>query len=219
MLTASSNGVTKSFALQLGASTSASTSGSGPTLSADVASIAFGGVALSSPATQSVTLSSTGTAAVTVSADTITGSGFTVSSATALPLTLNPGQTAALVVEFDPAVVGAVSGSLTIASNSSTGSSTVIALTGTGESASTSYEVSLTWDAPTNSTDAVAGYYVYRSPSGGASYQQLNSSPVAQTTYVDSSVTDGQTYDYIVESVDASGITSIPSNMASEVIP
>jgi hypothetical protein len=29
----------------------------------------------------------------------------------------------------------------------------------------------------------------------------------------------GQNYDYIVESVDASGVTSVPSNMADVVVP
>jgi len=132
---------------------------------------------------------------------------------------MNPGQTATLVVQFDPTAAGTVSGSLTITSNSSTGSSTVIAVTGTGGTASTSYEVNLTWNAPTGSSDAVAGYYVYRSPSSGTSYQQLNSTPITQTTYTDSSVTDGQTYDYMVESVDAAGNTSVPSNVACLPIP
>jgi len=36
---------------------------------------------------------------------------------------------------------------------------------------------------------------------------------------VDSSVQDGQTYDYIVESVDAAGVTSAPSNTAVVPIP
>jgi fibronectin type 3 domain-containing protein len=40
-----------------------------------------------------------------------------------------------------------------------------------------------------------------------------------QTTYVDTSVQDGQSYDYIVESVDAVGVTSTPSNTATVVIP
>jgi fibronectin type 3 domain-containing protein len=155
---------------------------------------------------------------VTVSAATLTGTGFTVSGA-AFPLALSPNQTATLSVEFDPTAAGAVSGSLTITSNSSTGSSTVITLTGTGEA--TSYEVNLTWDAPSSSSDPVAGYNVYRSPSGGTSYQQLNTTvlPMTPTTYVDTTVQAGQTYDYIVESVDASGVTSAPSNMASAPIP
>jgi fibronectin type 3 domain-containing protein len=77
----------------------------------------------------------------------------------------------------------------------------------------------LTWNAPSNSSDPVAGYNVYRLPSGGTSYQLLNSSAITTTSYLDTTVTNGQTYDYIVESVDASGVTSTPSNMASANIP
>ncbi|MGA9061835.1 MAG: choice-of-anchor D domain-containing protein, partial [Terracidiphilus sp.] len=201
--------VAKTFALQLGAAV--------PTLAINATTIAFGDVDLNTPATQSVTLTSAGTATVTVSAATVSGSGFTVSGA-AFPLTLNPNQAVTLSVEFDPTTAGAVSGSLTITSNSSTGSSSVITLTGTGQTA-TSYEVNLTWDAPSSSSDPVAGYNVYRAPSGGTAYQQLNASAITQTTYVDTTVQAGQTYDYIVESVDALGVTSVPSNMASVTTP
>ena len=213
-LTASAGSVAESFALQLGTVTATLT----PTLGVNTTTVAFGSVALNSPATQSLILSSTGTASVTVSAATVTGTGFTVSGAS-LPLTLSPNQTATLSIEFDPTAAGAASGSLTLTSNSSTGSSTVIALTGTGETASASSQVSLTWDAPTTSTDPVAGYYVYRSPSGSSSYQQLNASAITQTSYDDTTAQAGQTYEYIVESVDASGVTSAPSNMAGVLIP
>jgi len=77
----------------------------------------------------------------------------------------------------------------------------------------------LSWDAPTSSTDPVAGYNVYRSPSGTPAYQQINTAVVTQTTYVDASVQNGQTYDYIVESVDPSGIESAPSNTAAVIVP
>ena len=82
-----------------------------------------------------------------------------------------------------------------------------------------SYQVDLSWDAPTSSPDPVAGYNVYRAPSGSTTYQQLNTAVVTQTTYVDDNVQNGLTYDYIVESVDASGVTSSPSNMAAVPIP
>jgi hypothetical protein len=164
-----------------------------------------------------VILSSTGTAAVTVNAATVSGSGFTVSGVT-FPITLNPTQTATLSVQFDPTVAGAVTGQLILTSNSSTGSSAVISLSGTGAAAAP-YEVNLTWDAPTSSSDPVAGYNVYRAPSGSTSYTQLNSAVTTETTYTDTTVQDGQTYDYIVESVDASGVTSTPSNVAAVPIP
>ena len=93
----------------------------------------------------------------------------------------------------------------------------MIGLSGTG--VATSYDVDLSWNAPTSSTDPVVGYNVYRSLSGSTSYQQLNSAVVTQTAYVDATAQTGQTYDYIVESVDASGSLSVPSNMAAAVVP
>jgi hypothetical protein len=200
--------MTETFPLQLGAG--------GPTLSVNATTLAFGDVGLNTPATQSITLSSTGTAAVTVSGATVSGSGFSLSGAS-LPITLNPNQSAALSVQFNPTTAGAATGSLTIASNSSTGAATVISISGTGTSGS--YQVNLSWDAPSSSSDPVAGYNVYRSPSGAGSYQQVNPSMLTGTTYTDSAVQVGQSYDYIVESVDASGVESAPSNTASAAIP
>jgi hypothetical protein len=207
-LTASANTVAKTFALQLGAGV--------PTLSVNAATIAFGNVNLNSPATQSLILTSTGTAAVTVSAAAVSGTGFTISGGS-FPITLNPTQTATISVQFDPTTAVAFTGQVTITSNSSTGSSTVIGLTGTG--VGLVYAVNLSWNAPASSTDPVAGYNVYRAPSGSTNYTQLNTAAVTQTTYEDTTVLNGQTYDYIVESVDGSGVTSSPSNMAAELIP
>ena len=73
---------------------------------------------------------------MTVSALTVAGTGFAVAGP-ALPLTLYPGQTASVQVSFDPHVAGADTGSLSIASNSSTGSTITVSLSGTGAGAST----------------------------------------------------------------------------------
>jgi hypothetical protein len=207
-LTASAGSVAETFSLQLGTGV--------PTLSINATSIAFGDVFVSSPATQSVILSSTGTAPVTVSAASVSGTGFSVSGAT-FPLTLNPTQTATLSVEFNPttALLGLVSGTLTITSNSSTNPTATLGLSGTGESV----QVNLTWDAPSSSPDPVAGYNVYRAPSGSTSYQLVSSVNNSQLAYTDTGVQAGETYDYIVESVDASGVTSAPSNMAAVALP
>jgi hypothetical protein len=186
------------------------------TLSVNATTIAFGSVNLNSPATQSLTLTSTGTAAVTVSSETVSGAGFSVSGA-AFPLTLTPNQTAVLSVQFDPTTAGTATGALSLSSNSSTGTTTTISLSGTG--ASSSYDVNLTWNAPSSSPDPVAGYNVYRAPNGSSSYQLLNSSPDSQTNYSDATAQGGQTYQYYVESVDSSGNASVPSNTASVTVP
>jgi len=193
-----------------------SAASSSPTLSTSATTIAFGTVNLNSPATQSLILTATGSAAVTVSAAIVAGSGFTVSGGS-FPVTLNPNQTASLSVQFDPTVAGAATGQLSITSNSSTGSSVVVSLSGMG--AAVPYEVNLSWNPPASSTDPVVGYNVYRAPSGSTNYQQLNSAAVTGTAYVDTTVLNNQTYDYIVESVDASGVTSSPSNMAAIPVP
>jgi len=131
------------------------------------------------------------------------------------PVTLNPGQTVTLNVQFDPTTTGVATGQLTIQSNSSTNGTAVISLSGTG----TPPEVDLSWDAPSGSTDPVAGYNIYRSTGGSSAYQLLNSSIDTQTTYVDSTVQSGLTYDYYVESVDSSGVESAPSNQVNVTIP
>ncbi|MGA8044109.1 MAG: choice-of-anchor D domain-containing protein [Terracidiphilus sp.] len=187
-----------------------------PILSVNATSISFGSINLNTPSTQSVTLSSTGTQAVTVSGATVTGTGFSLTGAT-FPTTLNPGQSTTLSVQFDPTTAGSATGQLTITSNSSTSTSVLIALSGTGQTAS--HSVTLTWAAPSSSPVPVVGYNVYRAPGGSTSYQQLNSSEVTQTTYVDSTVQSGQTYDYYVESVDSSGVQSSPSNTTVATIP
>jgi hypothetical protein len=172
-------------------------------------------VQVNTPTTQQVTLTSTGGAAVTVSSATITGTGFSLSGAT-FPLTLNSGQSAVLSVQFDPSASGAVAGQLTIKSNSSS-STTVVSLSGTG--VAVSYTVDLSWSAPASSSDPVAGYNIYRSPSGSSTYQLLGSVSTTQLAFTDDGVTNGQTYDYMVESVDASGVESSPSNVAAVIVP
>jgi len=122
-LTASAGTVTRSFALELNVPV--------PTLSIGVVSVAFGSVAVNTPATQTIALRSTGTAAVTISAATVTGAGFTLTPGT-FPVTLNPGQTTTLSVQFDPSVEGAATGQLTVTSNSSVNNTAVVALSGTG---------------------------------------------------------------------------------------
>jgi hypothetical protein len=205
-LTATACSVSKSFAVQLVAA-------SNP-LGINATSVSFGDVAVNSSSTQSITLTATGSAPVTISTATLAGTGFTLPGAT-LPMTLNPGQAVSLNVQFAPTAAGAVTGQLTISSNASTGGKAVIALSGTGSS----YAVGLTWDAPANSPVAVTGYNIYRSPSGTSTYELVNSSVETLTTYTDSTVQSGQTYDYVIESVDNAGVESTPSNMASVVVP
>jgi hypothetical protein len=184
-------------------------------LSVNPVSLNFGSVALNTATTQSLTLTSTSTSSVTVNSASITGSGFTTVGGS-FPVTLNQGQSLTLQVQFKPTVAGSATGQLTINSNSSSGSTTAVALSGTG--ASVAHQVNLTWNAPGSSPDPVAGYNIYRS-TGSGSNQLMNSSPDVQTAYVDSTAVSGATYNYTVKSVDSSGIESAPSNQTTVTIP
>jgi hypothetical protein len=186
-----------------------------PQLTVSTASLGFGSVTVNSATIQTVTLTSTGTSAVTINAATITGAGFTTVGGS-FPLTLNPAQTATLQIQFDPTTAGAATGQLTISSNSASGGTTLVALSGTGTS--TAHYVDLSWSAPASSTDPVAGYNIYRSISGGT-MQMINASPVTQNVYVDNAVVSGSTYNYYAKSVDASGVESTASNQIAVTIP
>jgi hypothetical protein len=152
-----------------------------------------------------------------VSSVTISGAGFSISGSS-FPMTLNSNQTTTLSVEFDPATAGAVTGQLTILSNSSTNGTASVSLSGMGEAGS--YVVDLSWTAPTGSAVQISGYNVYRAPSGSSSYLRINPSVDAQTSYVDNDgVQTGQTYDYVVKTVDTAGVESAPSTMAVVSVP
>ena len=185
----------------------------GPELTLTTTSLSFGDVELNTPETQTVSVTSSGTAPLVVSAATLTGAGFTFSGDT-FPITLDPAQSATLSVVFDPAAAGAVAGTLTVTSNAGTAA---VALSGTGETAAR--EVNLSWDPPSNSADAAVGYNVYREVAGAGTYQLLNDGLLAATSYTDTLVEAGFTYNYYIVSVDAAGTMSAPSNVFTITVP
>lgn len=205
-LTASAGGATEQFSVQLNAAPNV--------LSTNTTSIAFGSVLVNTTATQSVELTASSSLPIVIAAATVQGAGFSITGAT-FPLTLAAGQEATIEVSFDPTAAGAATGQLSVVSTALASGTAVISLSGTGALQG----VSLNWDAPNSSADPIVGYNVYRATSGSSSYIQLNSSVVTETSYVDATVGSGQTYDYIVESVDASGVTSSPSNEANVTLP
>jgi hypothetical protein len=178
--------------------------------------IEFGSVTVNTSSTRTVRLTSTGTAPVTIKSGKLSGSGFKMSGAT-FPVTLNPDLALTLDIQFHPTVTGAATGRLTIESNSSVDDKVVIDLTGKGESAQ--HQVELSWDKPHDSIIPIVGYDIYRAVGSSSAYHQLNSSLDVHTTYVDTTVQAGVTYDYVVRSVDAFGVESAPSNKADADIP
>jgi hypothetical protein len=186
-----------------------------PQLTPGIASVSFGSVAVNTPTTQTLTLTSSGTTAVTVNSAVITGAGFTIVGGS-FPVTLNPGQTLTLQLQFTPTTAGALAGQITISSNSVNGSTAVVPLSGTGTAVA--HEVDLSWDAPVSSPDPVAGYNIYRAI-GTGSLVLINASPNVAVVYVDSTVASGANYSYVVKSVDSSGVESAPSNQITVTIP
>ncbi len=184
-------------------------------LGASPTSLAFGTLALNSSSQLTSTLTNNGNSNVTISGVTVTGAGFSVSGVSSNTI-LTPGQTATLMVTFAPTIAGAVNGaSVNVASNA-TGSPTTVALSGTGQTAS-SRSVALTWSA--SPTSGISGYNVFRATSsGGYGPTPLNPSPVSALTYTDTTVVSGLTYFYVVTAVNSAG-NSPNSNEVPASIP
>ena len=205
VITATAGGLTQTFAIQLGTAAGS--------LSINATTVPFGEMVANSTAAQSITLTATGTSSVTVNAASITGTGFSVSGVT-FPVTLNPGQTITLNIQFAPMTQGSYTGQLTISSNC-TGGNISVALSGTADP----HQVQLSWMPPSSTSDPVVGYNIYRAITGSSSYQLINTAEDFQSTYSDTTVVHATSYAYYVKSVDASGAESLASNTTSVTIP
>ena len=80
-----------------------------------------------------------------------------------------------------------------------------------------SRNVLLNWTASTS--PEIVGYNVYRATLPGGAYQQLNTSPVSGTSYVDTDVVPGQIYFYVTTAVDQKSNQSVFSNEAVALVP
>ncbi len=197
-----------------------------PQLAANASALNFGSVTVGNVKTLTLTLTSSGSSAVTVNSLSISGSGYSLGTSAATPLTLNPGGTVGLTIRYQPTGTGPASGSLSIRSNSTAGNTIGVSLSGAGTGANTGtgtgsgiqHSVEVTWDAPPSSPDAVAGYRIYRSTSGG-NFNLQNSTLTTAQSYLDSTVASGIRYEYIVKSVDGSGVESVASNNFVVTVP
>jgi len=89
-----------------------------PGLSLSPTSASFGSVVTGNKSSQTVQIKNSGTANLTVSQATVTGAGFSVNGMT-LPLTLTPGQSGNLNVQFAPPAAGTTDGRAICRGNSS----------------------------------------------------------------------------------------------------
>jgi hypothetical protein len=187
-------------------------------------SINFGNQNVQTTTTKNVVLQNTGDVNVTISGVTAVGSGFGFSGVSP-GFSLSPNQQVTFQVWFRPQTSGTASGSLSILSANLVSPESV-SLSGDGISSTTSsptppppatqHTVHLTWNA---SASVIAGYRVYRSTSSGQFYSPLFSKPVNALSFDDSTVTNGDTYYYVVTAVDANGVESLYSNQATANVP
>jgi fibronectin type 3 domain-containing protein len=119
--------------------------------------------------------------------------------------------------EFNPKSVGTEAGAISIETE---GSPVVIQISGVGvqknQQQSEALTVALSWD---KSTSQVVGYFVYRSSKPSGPYAKLNPQVSPETSYTDSSIVSGQTYFYVVTSVNSENIESAYSEQVSVAIP
>lgn len=78
------------------------------------------------------------------------------------------------------------------------------------------HSVVLRWQASTTPT---VRYNVYRGPWAGIYTNKLNSTPIEETTFTDTTVVSRQTYAYIVRATNSKGQESKASNEAIVIIP
>ena len=182
-------------------------------LSPNVSNLNFGNVNVSSSGSQNVTLSNAGNSNVTISQVMVSGAGFNAGGA-AGGLILSPGQSTAVNVTFTPSTSGTAIGSVIVSSNA-TNSPATIGLTGTGVTAIV-HSVSLSWiDGDTS----ITGYNAYVASASGGPYLRLTSTPIAGTSYVDSSVQSGRTYYYVVTALDSTNQESTYSGEIAAIVP
>jgi Bacterial Ig-like domain (group 2) len=87
----------------------------------------------------------------------------------------------------------------------------------------TPHSVDLSWGAATIenpvSGQVVVGYNIYRSSVSGGPYTQLNAAPTPGLTYVDNTVSAGETLFYVCSTVDNLGNVSGYSNQTAATVP
>ncbi len=198
-----------------GVSSASQTSSSNATagqLSVSPATMNFGNVAVGANSAKQGMLTAIG-ADIKVTSAAWNGQGYSLSGIT-FPVTVPAGQSTPFTVTFTPQAAGTAPGNITFDSDA-TDSPAAETLTGGGTQGS-QHSVALSWSG---STSQVIGYNIYRRIGSSGSYTKLNSSINTITSYTDTAVQSGQTYDYVTTAVDASNVESAYSNQATASIP
>jgi hypothetical protein len=164
---------------------------------------------------QPLTITANGQRSITIQTLSFSNNAFS-GSPLALPVTLSPGQSLTVQVSAQPAST-TQTGTLIV---DSTATDPTVSLSETATAPQpAAHSASLTWNAPSTSSDPVDSYKVERAASGSTQYAVVGTTTAASTAFTDTAVTSGQTYVYEVRSVDQSGNTSSPSNAVTLAIP
>ncbi|WP_197706559.1 fibronectin type III domain-containing protein, partial [Candidatus Nitrosotalea okcheonensis] len=101
-----------------------------------------------------------------------------------------------------------------IASATTQNAATLLSPTGLTASAVSSSQISLNWNAPSNSGSLVTGYMIERSSDGGITWSTKSNTGTSSTIYLDSGLSPSTTYTYRVSAMYGAE-ASPPSNTAS----
>jgi Fibronectin type III domain len=189
-------------------------SNSSSKLTFSAAALSFNGSS-NNVSSQPLTISVTGSQPVTITSVTYSNGNF-FSTPVNLPITLPRGQSFTGQISARPQSTPQT-GKLTIVSN--VGTYTVSLSETAAAQAPASHQVDLTWQAPASSSDPVDSYQVNRAVAGSTTYSTVGTTTAGSTTFADTSVKAGTTYQYEVRSVDDQGETSGPSNLVTLAIP
>jgi hypothetical protein len=196
------------------AATATATATSTPAVSFSPTSLSFASQTVATTsAAQTITLTNTGAGALSISGIAASANfAQTNTCGTSLPA----GASCTISVTFTPTAAGSPTGTISFTDNAAA-SPQAVSLSGTAVAAtgSSSPSVQLSW---TETTGTVGGYNVYRSTQSGTGYTVVNSSLVTSESYTDTTVSAGQTYYYVVTSVN-NGVESAYSAQVTAVVP
>jgi Abnormal spindle-like microcephaly-assoc'd, ASPM-SPD-2-Hydin len=181
-------------------------------LTPSASALNFGNAVVGSAETQNETLTNAGNTDLTISSIAASGAGFSAAGGGSR-VELAPGQNTQIAVTFDPTAIGAATGTLLVSSNASP---LRIGLSGMGANTPVQHSVVLNWSP---STSTVTGYFVFRGDGVSGPLSILSTSIITTTTYRDTTVVSGQTYNYAVASVGAGSVESTFSNQVALTIP
>jgi hypothetical protein len=176
------------------------------------ATMNFGTVQVGLSASQTGTLSA-GASQITVSSASSSSVEFTCGGLS-FPVIIPAGGSQGFTVTFTPQASGGASAVLSFLDENGIPLA-VETLNGTAL-VSTNRSVALSWTASTSQN--VVGYNIYRGNQSGGPYAKINSSLDSDTVYIDTSVTNGNTYYYVTTAVNSDNEESGYSNQAQATI-